>query len=172
MASTNGKEPSDGTAVGGRARSAASSTGDPAALAAEIEKTREDLAGTLDAIADKVSPKRVAKRTSKRVAASVKEGATAAKDSVVEGAAAAKGAVRDLAGKPSLTATPSIESPPGPDPETLPIAGLPPVEAVVLPGLAPVSAYGSAGSKLTKEYIVAGALALGLLMLLLRRRGR
>ena len=172
MASTIGKEPSDGTAAGGRARPAASSTGDPAALAAEIEKTREDLAGTLDAIADKVSPKRVAKRTSKKVAASVKEGASAAKESVVEGAAAAKGAVRDLAGKPSLTVTPWIDSPTGPDPETLPIAGLPPVEGVVLPGLAPVPAYGSAGSKRTKEYVVAGALALGLLLLLLRRRSR
>ena len=172
MASTNGKAPSNGTAAGGRARAAAASTGDPAVLAAEIEKTREDLAGTLDAIADKVSPKRVAKRTSKKVAASVKEGAAAAKESVVEGAAAAKGAVRDLAGKQSLTATPSIDSPPGLDPETLPVAGLPPVEAVVLPGLAPVPAYASAGSKLNKEYVVAGALALGLLAWLLRRRNR
>ena len=112
MASTNGKEPADSTAAADRARTAASSTGDPAALAAEIERTREDLAGTLDAIADRVSPKRVAKRTSKKVAASVKEGAAAAKESVVEGAAAAKEAVRDLAGKPPLTATPVV--PPSP----------------------------------------------------------
>jgi len=152
VASKNGKEPADGAAAAKLARTAASSTGDPAALAAEIEKTREDLAGTLDAIAEKVSPKRVAKRTSKKVAASVKEGAAAAKESVVEGAAAAKEAVRDLTGKPTLTATPWVEP--------------------VLPELAPVPAYGSAGSRLTKEYVVAGAVALGLLLLLLRRRRR
>ena len=43
---------------------------DPDQLAAEIEKTRDDLAETLDAIAEKVSPKRVAKRTTKKAAAS------------------------------------------------------------------------------------------------------
>lgn len=153
MASKNGKEPADGAAAAKLARTAASSTGDPAALAAEIEKTREDLAGTLDAIAEKVSPKRVAKRTSKKVAASVKEGAAAAKESVIEGATAAKEAVRDLTGKPTLTAPPSVE-------------------AVVLPELAPVPAYGSVGSTLNKQYVVAGALVLGLLLLLLRRRRR
>ena len=44
---------------------------DPAQLAADIERTREELAETLDAIADKVSPKRVVKR----VGDSVKESA-------------------------------------------------------------------------------------------------
>ena len=56
---------------------------EPAALAAEIERTREELASTLDAIADKVSPKRVAKRSTKKVADSVKETAAHAKESVV-----------------------------------------------------------------------------------------
>ena len=194
MASTNGKEPADSTAAVGRARTdravAAASAGDPAAMAAEIERTREDLAGTLDAIADRVSPKRVAKRTGKKVAATVKESAAAAKESVMEGAAAAKEAVRDKTGKPSLIATPLVDSIPGPDPAVLPVGDLPPADAIVLPELAPipattppvlgafsdrtpvVPAYGSAGSKRTTQYVVAGAVALGLLLLLLRRRRR
>ena len=190
MANATGKEPLDSTAAGGRPRSAASSTADPAALAAEIEKTREDLAGTLDAIADRVSPKRVARRTSKKVAASVKEGAAAAKESVVEGAAAAKEAVRDLTGKASLSATPAVGSSPDLATVALPMADLSPVGAVVLPDLAPippapgpvlgalpdrapaVPAYGSAGWQVNKEYLVGAALVLGLLVLLMRRRSR
>ena len=207
MANATGKVPADSTAAGGRQRSAASSTADPAALAAEIEKTREDLAGTLDAIADRVSPKRVARRTSKKVAASVKESAAAAKESVVEGAAAAKEAVRDLTGKASLSATPAVGSSPDLATVALPMADLPPVGAVVLPDLTPippapgpllgalpdlapippapgpllgalpdrapaVSAYGSAGWQVNKEYLVGTALVLGLLVLLMRRRSR
>ncbi|MCC5310572.1 DUF3618 domain-containing protein, partial [Staphylococcus aureus] len=38
----------------------------PEVLVREIEATREDLAVTLDAIADRVSPKRVAKRGSEQ----------------------------------------------------------------------------------------------------------
>lgn len=189
MASANGKEPSGSSASIRRPRTAVSSTGDPAALAAEIEKTREDLAGTLDAIADRVSPKRVARRTKDKVAASVKEGAAAAKESVIDGAAAAKVAVRDLAGKPSLPAPPAVGRP---DPETaaLPMVDLPPVGGVILPDLAAippstspvlgalpdrapaVPAYGSVGSQVKKEYLVGAALVLGLLVLLLRRRSR
>jgi hypothetical protein len=59
-------------------------------LAEEIERTREELAETLDAIADKVSPKRVTARTKKRVADSVKETAEHAKESLQAGAASVK----------------------------------------------------------------------------------
>jgi len=38
-----------------------------AALVTEIEKTRADLARTIDAISDRVSPSRVAQRTSARI---------------------------------------------------------------------------------------------------------
>ncbi len=61
----------------------------PESLAADIERTREDLAHTLDAIAEKVSPKRVASRTTKKVtqaaadaAGSVRDGVHAAKDKI------------------------------------------------------------------------------------------
>lgn len=60
-------------ASGGGSRTAGGKNGkhgkqasDPDALAAEIEQTREDLAVTLDEIADRVSPKRVAERGKSR----------------------------------------------------------------------------------------------------------
>ncbi|MDP9101372.1 MAG: DUF3618 domain-containing protein [Actinomycetota bacterium] len=75
---------------------------DPEQLVAEIERTREELAGTLDAIAEKVSPKRAASRTGKKLAAAVsegaetvKEGAANAKEAVKDGAASAKEALKD-----------------------------------------------------------------------------
>ncbi len=190
MASANGKEPSGSSASTGRPRTAASSTVEAAALAAGIEKTREDLAGTLDAIADRVSPKRVVRRTKDKVAASVKEGAAAAKESVIDGAAAAKVAVQDFTGKPSLPAPPAVGSRPESETAARSMAELPPVGGVVLPDLAPippstspvlgalpdrtpaVPAYGSGGSQVKKEYLVGAALLLGLLVLLLRRRSR
>ncbi|MEV5408375.1 DUF3618 domain-containing protein [Thermopolyspora sp. NPDC052614] len=42
---------------------------DPAALERDIERTRADLARTIDAIADRVSPKRVAERSVAKVKA-------------------------------------------------------------------------------------------------------
>lgn len=60
MASTSGSEPVEQS---GRAAREPSGSQDPEVLAREIERTREDLAETMDAIAEKVSPKRVARRT-------------------------------------------------------------------------------------------------------------
>lgn len=69
-------------------------------LASDIDKTREELAETLDAIVDKVSPKKVAKRTGQKVSDSVKETAAKAGDSLKVGAAAvaetAKGAAESV----------------------------------------------------------------------------
>jgi Protein of unknown function (DUF3618) len=45
---------------------------DPDEIQREIERTRAELAETIDAIADRVSPKRVAARTADRVRAAVK----------------------------------------------------------------------------------------------------
>lgn len=70
---------------------------DPEVLASEIEKTREDLAETLDAIADKVSPKRVTQRTKKKVADTAKQGVHDAADSVKEKAAGAGESLKDAA---------------------------------------------------------------------------
>lgn len=66
---------------------------DPATLVAEIEATREDLAVTLDAIADRVSPKRVAQRSADRA----KVVAAHAKDVLVEKAQTARGVVTEKA---------------------------------------------------------------------------
>lgn len=70
---------------------------DPEVLASEIEKTREDLAETLDAIADKVSPKRVTQRTKKKVADTAKQGVHDAADTVKEKAAGAGGTIKEAA---------------------------------------------------------------------------
>ena len=67
----------------------------PDELASDIEKTREELAETLGEIADKVSPKKVAKRTQDKVTADVKEKAHQAEDAVRTGAAAAVEAVKE-----------------------------------------------------------------------------
>lgn len=66
---------------------------DPEVLAAEIEATREDLAETLDAIADRVSPGRVAERGKQRL----KEAAVHAKEVATEKAGVAKGVVSEKA---------------------------------------------------------------------------
>lgn len=66
----------------------------PEVLVREIEATREDLAVTLDAIADRVSPKRVARRGSEQA----KEAALRAKDVVTEKAGKAREALAERAG--------------------------------------------------------------------------
>ena len=69
-------------------------------LAASIERTREDLAETVDAIADKVSPKRVAARTKSKVAEkveTVKEQAAQKGAQLKEKSATATAAVKDSA---------------------------------------------------------------------------
>ena len=79
------------TAAGQRAVAPPVAT-DAAVLAADIQRTREDLAQTLDAIADRVSPKRVAKR----VGDSAKESAGKAEEALKLGAAAAVETVKDV----------------------------------------------------------------------------
>lgn len=73
---------------------AADPSPDPAVLASEIERTREELAETLDAIAEKVSPKKAAARTKKKVAEAVKEGVHDAADAVKGTASDATDAVK------------------------------------------------------------------------------
>lgn len=162
-------------------REAASS---PEALAKDIEQTREDLAETLDAIAEKVSPKRVAKRTTKKAAASVRETAkdaaahvrgTAAdaKDSVRTAAASVRPAADEAArealesaGQDGLTPVAAVEVPelgrPGAATAAAPLRTHPPVHTPPSPS----------GSLLRKEYVVAGAGLLGLALLLRRRGGK
>jgi len=99
VATKDGSEPIDRTAQqsgGRRARTAAQQRAQqelgstPEALTEQIEQTREELAATLDEIADRVSPKRVASRTTKKLTENVKESAASARETVTEKALAAK----------------------------------------------------------------------------------
>ncbi|MFL6136597.1 MAG: DUF3618 domain-containing protein [Frankiaceae bacterium] len=75
---------------------------DPDEIQREIERTRADLAGTIDAIADRVSPKRVAARTAERVRAAVK-GDDRPSQVVVgspDGAVAGRAPVQEVPGNP------------------------------------------------------------------------
>ena len=170
-------------------------SGTPEALAKDIEQTREDLAQTLDAIAEKVSPKRVAKRTTKKAADSVKVTAAAAKDAVLSGAATAKEAVvsgaetakEKVTGAPCAaevqTSVPAVvEDEAGPD-----VAALPPVEGVAVPLLStrPGAATRAAPLRTTgpvhrpalpggvkKEYVAAAAVLVAMALLVRHQRGR
>lgn len=158
-----------------RARKApASGSGDADKMVAEIERTREELAETLDAIADKVSPKRVAKRTTKKVASAVKEtahdAATAVKDTAHDAAASVKdtavhakakvtgGGDKPVETAPDLTLAPD----PGLDGPTAQTTHLAPS-----PYLAPPPVP---GSMFKPEYVAAGVAAALVAWLLLRRR--
>jgi hypothetical protein len=153
---------------------AAKPKSDPDQMAADIERTREELAETLDAIADKVSPKRVAKRTTKKVATAVKDTAHDAATSVKDTAAHAKDKVTggksdDWAPDPGLTAVtaPTVV----PDPAA-PGAEVPrrPTTSYVAPAVTPSTTYSSSGPMVKPEYVVAGAAAALLAWLLLRKR--
>ena len=156
----------------------ASSSQDPEVLARQIEDTREDLAETLDAIADRVSPKRVASRTKESLAETVKEKAAQAKELVNEKTTAAKQAVEERRQSSGPTADPNASS-------VRLDADLPPVSGVEVPGLAPRSSGGavrpassSTGSSSPLAGVPpqalagAGAAVVGLLLLLRRRRKR
>jgi hypothetical protein len=162
-----------------RKKAAPKAKADPEQLAADIERTREDLAETLDAIADKVSPKRVAKRTTKKVtnavkdtahdaAEAVKDTASSAKDKVTGGGAKA---ATDWAPDPGADAVTAVTPVPDLEPE-----GRREVTVLPSPPLTPsgVSSWPAAppsnGSLLKPEYIAAGAAAGLLAWWLLRRR--
>jgi hypothetical protein len=88
----DGESSDDARSAAEQRRAGVSTSEDPEVLAEEIERTREDLSETLDAIADKVSPKRVADRTKERVGEALKEGSDSAKETLRTGATAVKGA--------------------------------------------------------------------------------
>ena len=87
------KSGTDAGAAGGRP---AQRTGndkqsdDPEAIVAEIERTRDDLAETLDEIADRVSPKRVANRSKQKAREIVAEKSAQAREIVAEKSAQAR----------------------------------------------------------------------------------
>ena len=157
----------------GRARASGESrvaSPDPATLVAEIERTREGLAETLDAIADKVSPKRVVKRTTQKVTGSVKETAILAKEAVVEKAIAAKEAVGE---KPAAV---TAHGPVAPQ-EVVPAPILPGPMVPPPPGLRalapPLSVPAPANGPLVrKEFVAAGLAAVLVALFVVGRRRR
>lgn len=163
---------------------------DPEVLAAEIERTREELAETLDAIADKVSPKRVAGRTKKKVGDAVKEGTDTAAASVKTGAAHLKDAAHDVkqsvqhkvdAAKDdveSIGRADTVEmSEPDDRPATVDPLGarLPPLEGGhgmhPVPPVTDLDAYPSS-PRLSPAAIAGAAAALLVVVLVVRRRRR
>ena len=70
-------------------------TTDTAQLASDIEKTREELAVTIDAIVDKVSPKKVAERTKQQASEAARQGVHDATVIVKEKAATATQVVKE-----------------------------------------------------------------------------
>jgi hypothetical protein len=143
---------------------------DPDALAGDIEKTRDELAETLDAIADKVSPKRVAGRTKK----AAKDGAGDAVESVKEAAAGATAAARsgvDKA-KDKVSGEPAAEAPPlaAPTPGALADAAVVPVEPVGAEAPVYASTLPPPAPSRLPMYAGAGTAALVVLLLLRRRR--
>ena len=176
----------DSSAAGGgkgaSAKAGQRGSQDPEVLVAEIEAAREDLAETLDAIADRVSPKRVAERSKEKardVAEHAKvlltEKAVQAKDTITERAATARTAVSEKAaarGAHSVPLDGSVAI------DSAALSDLPPVRAVEVPVLAPRPATSSAGpaaalSAVPKQALAGGGAALlALVLLLLRRRRR
>jgi hypothetical protein len=134
---------------------------EPEQLAADIERTREELAETLDAIAEKVSPKRVAKRTTKKVATAVKDTAHDAATSVKDTASHAKDKVTGATAKSAAD----------PDPQPTAVTALP-TAPYAAPADATSTPYSSSGSVFKPEYVAAGAFAVLLAWLLLRKRKR
>ncbi len=145
MASTSGSEPVKQSK--GAARELSGSQ-DPEVLAREIERTREDLAETMDAIADKVSPKRVADRTKARATEVTQHAIATAKEKAAEASTTAKEAVASARGKatgqPAVATTSIAPGSPGWEP-------------------APASAV-------RPEYVAGGALGVLVLLWLSRRR--
>ncbi len=187
-----------GAGRAGRTPAGREQSADPAVLVAQIEAPREDLAQTLDAIAEKVSPKRVAQRGTERakeLAASAKvvlaERTAGARETVGEKAALARTAIADS----SATARQAVadRTGAGHDPGSVavgtagagpaailddPGAGtLPPTTAVRVPGL-PVRSGGPAGAApgsvlgLPRETVAGAVAAVVVALWLLRRRGR
>ena len=164
MASTEGSKRIDATGDGAPAaqHQGPPASSDPQVLAEHIEKTRQDLAETLDAIADKVSPKRVAECTSQKVkdgaaeaAATVKSKSAEAAASVKSGAASLKETVQEKVGGSEHGAVSST---------TADTAGLPPVSAE--------QRFGAMPSGLSAPGVAGAAAALLVLVLFRRRRRR
>lgn len=169
-------EPRARTAGEQRSEAVASSD-DPQVLTAEIERTREELAQTVDAIADRVSPKRVADRTKAQVGDKVQDARTtlsgraaAAKETVLEKAGSAKGALEEKtatakAAVSERTSSSSSEPTEGSVAVTGPAASS-------SPGLRPVRSVPPTSSPMVPPAAAGAVAALVVALLLLRRRRR
>ena len=83
---------------------------DPDQLAQDIERTREDLAVTLDAIADRVSPKRVVDRTKTQAKADAQQAVVTVKEASAHAAAVVKEKVAAASASTKVKAAAAAES--------------------------------------------------------------
>lgn len=152
---------------------------DPDQLAQDIERTREDLAETFDAIADKVSPKRVVDRTkiqakadAQQAVATVKEASAHAAEVVKVKAAVAAESVKS--GVASAKERISGDAPAAPVSSTGALADATIVQTEPAGADAPAWTPYPAPDAASKAplYAGAGAAALVLLLVLRRRRRR
>ncbi|MDQ6650496.1 MAG: DUF3618 domain-containing protein [Actinomycetota bacterium] len=139
---------------------ASSAGSDPAAIQREIEATRQELAETLDAIAEKVSPKRVASRGGARV----KEKINAVFTQTADGSAG--GQVPDIG---TATRPAGSEARPEISPEEALAAGVPPGYPYRSGG---VTAYAGQSESVLRKDRVAMAAGAGVLLLVLMSRRR
>ena len=197
----SGPEDVEGSWSPKRPRSSSSKSGaakggspDPEVLAQEIEQTREELAETLDAIADKVSPKKVVGRTKKAAKDGVADAVEAVKGTAASAADSAKGgvaAVKEKVSGDSAPAAPATSvavgsaSPLSDDTVSIPAAEVP-VEPAPTPGALADAAFTvtePAGGETpyvstlpppapSRVPVVAGAGALLVLLYVLTRRRR
>lgn len=159
---------------------------DPEVLAQEIEQTREELAETLDAIADRVSPKKVAGRTKKAAKDGAADAVEAVKATASTAADTVKGGVAAVKEKVSGDADPvRSASSLSDDTVSLPAAEVP-VEPAPTPGALADAAFTvtePAGGETpylstlppstpSRVPVLAGAGALLLLLYVLKRRRR
>lgn len=157
----------------GEAKGKGGASPDPEALVEDIEHTREELAETLDAIADKVSPKRVAGRTKKKVGDAVKEGTHDAAESVKSAASGAAEAVKGgvAAVKEKASGDTDPVAAPASTPGALADAAVTPVEPAgsELPSYSTTSV---AAPPASRAPMLAGAAAALLVVLFVMRRRR
>ncbi len=109
---------------------------DPDVLAQEIEQTRDELAETLDAIADRVSPKKVAGRTKQAAKDGAADAVEVVKGTAASAAGSVKGGVASVREKVSgdaAAAPPSAPSPLPDDTVSFPAAEVP-LEPAPTPG--------------------------------------
>ena len=127
---------------------------DPEQLAQDIERTREDLAQTLDAIADKVSPRRVVDRTKTQAKADAQQAVATVKEKVATAGASTRVKAAAAAESVKSGVAQAKERVGGDDAARSPLG---PATSVELDAAAPVSSTGALADATVVQTEPAGA---------------